>query len=160
MAEETPNESCNEPIRMRISRKRAATELTPGTPAATENIAPEPDAATEFGQIGDVAIVAYATEPGVDPLMLLQPRDAQWEIHVKVNHNMWWEMPHALSDEILENWRSGAQQVSCIWDYIDDDEEAPINRYIINFATMQMCNQCCGDTRIRAVKIVNVKATE
>ena len=160
MAEETPNESCNEPIRMRISRKRAATELTPGTPAATENIAPEPDAAPEFGQIGDVAIVAYATEPAVDPLMLLQPRDAQWEIHVKVNNNMWWEMPHALSDEILENWRSGAQQVSYIWDYIVDDEEAPINRYTINFATMQLYNQFCDDTRIRAIKIVKVLATE
>ena len=47
MAEETTNESCNAPIKKRISRKRPATELTPGTPAATEHIAPEPDAATE-----------------------------------------------------------------------------------------------------------------
>ena len=92
--------------------------------------------------------------------MLLQQRDAHWEIRVKVNNNIWWEMPRALSDEILESWRSGAEQVSYIWDYIEDDEEAPINRYIINFATMQMCNQWNGDTRIRAVKIVNVKATE
>ena len=33
----TTNESCNDPIKNRISRKRAATELTPGTPAATEH---------------------------------------------------------------------------------------------------------------------------
>ena len=149
MAEETTNESRNEPISTRISRKRDATELTPGTPEATE-----------FGQIGDVAVVAYAKKPGVEPLMLLQQRDAHWEIRVKVNNNIWWEMPRALSDEILESWRSGAEQVSYIWDYIVDDEEAPINRYTINFATMQLCNQFGDDTRIRAIKIVKVLATE
>ena len=36
----TTNESCNDPIKNRIARKRAATELTPGTPAATEHNPP------------------------------------------------------------------------------------------------------------------------
>ena len=61
--------------------------------------------------------VANATDSGVNPGRLLQPRQRQLEIHVKLNNNMWWAMPHALSDGILEHWRSGAQENSYIWDW-------------------------------------------
>ena len=64
--------------------------------------------------------VANATDSGVDLGMLLQvqspPRQRQLEIHVEFNNGMWWAMPHVLSDGLLEQWLSGAQQVSFIWD--------------------------------------------
>ena len=78
---------------------------------------------------------------------------------------MWWAMPHALSDGILEHWRSGAQEVSYIWDWQDaragsyqpNGEETTINRYIIDFATMRQRN--LDNDRIRTIKIVEVLAS-
>ena len=60
------------------------------------------------GSIGPV----YAMNLGTLPLVT----QLKWEIHVDFNNDMWWAMPHELSDSILEKWTNGAQQVSFIWD--------------------------------------------
>ena len=82
----------------------------------------------------------YAMNLGTLPHVL----DMKWEIHVAFNNDMWWAMPHELSDSILQKWTNGAQQVSFIWDwqnarpgsYQPNGAETSINRYIIDFATM------------------------
>ena len=85
------------------------------------------------------------------------------EIHVDHGHGMWWAMPHWLSDDILETWTQGSQQVSFVWDwgtkrkgsyYGPDGEETPYNRYVIDFDTMKQCNSDNG--RTRQVKVVGI----
>lgn len=113
------------------------------------------------GQIADVEMAANATEPGLERL-LQRPR--QLEIHVEFGNDMWWAMPHALSDGILEQWLSGAQQVSFIWDwqnarqgsYQPNGAETSINRYIIDFAIM--CQRNIDNDRTRRIKIVCILA--
>ena len=86
----------------------------------------------------------------------------KWEILVDFNNGMGWAMPHELSDSILEQWTSGAQQVSFIWDwqatrkgsYQPDGEDTSINRYIIDFDTMHQRNM--DNDRTRRVKVVCV----
>ena len=87
---------------------------------------------------------------------------AKLEIHVSFNNDMWWAMPHELSDPILQQWTHGAQQVSFIWDwkaarkgsYQPDGAETSINRYIIDFDTMYQRNT--DNDRMRQVKVVSV----
>ena len=69
MAEETKNESCNYPIKKHISRKRPATEQMPGTPSATEHIAPETDAATEHIAPASLGST-YEASPGSGGMMI------------------------------------------------------------------------------------------
>ena len=84
------------------------------------------------------------------------------EIHVEFNNDMWWAMPHELSDSILEQWTHGAQRVSFIWDwqatrkgsYQPNGAETSINRYIIDFDTMYQRN--VDNDRTRKVKVVCV----
>ena len=86
----------------------------------------------------------------------------KWEIHVDFNNDMWWAMPHELSDSILEKWINGAQQVSFIWDwqatrkgsYQPNGADTSINRYIIDFDTMHQRN--VDNDRTRKVKVVCV----
>ena len=121
-----------------------------------------------------VKTMAYATEqPNADAQMaanatehgLISPQ--KWEIHVDFNNGMWWAMPHCLSDRILEQWLNGAQEVSFIWDWKNtrrgsyrgpNGEETSINRYIIDFATMQQRNLDSQSTR--KVKVVCVLRTQ
>ena len=99
---------------------------------------------------------AHAMIPG----MLPSATQLKWEILVSFNNDMWWAMPHELSDPILEQWNRGAQQVSFIWDwktlrkgsYQPDGEETSISRYIINFDTMSQRN--LDSRRVRRVKVV------
>ena len=85
-----------------------------------------------------------------------------WEIHVDFNNDMWWAMPHELSDSILEKWTNGAQQVSFIWDwqatrkgsYQPNGTDTSINRYIIDFDTMHQRN--IDNDSTRKVKVVCV----
>jgi hypothetical protein len=89
-------------------------------------------------------------------------RDLQMEIHVAFNNGMWWAMPHELSNGILEQWHNGAQEVSFIWDwhgtrpgsYQTDGANTSLNRYIIDFGTMQQRN--IDNNRTRRVKVVYV----
>ena len=113
------------------------------------------------GQIADVEMAANATEPGLERLLIRSNVSArQLEIHVEFGNDMWWAMPHALSDGILEQWLSGAQQVSFIWDwqnarrgsYQPNGAETSINRYIIDFAIM--CQRNIDNDRTRRIKIV------
>ena len=100
----------------------------------------------------------YAMNLGTLPHVL----EMKWEIHVAFNNDMWWAMPHELSDSILQKWTNGAQQVSFIWDWQDtrkgsyqpNDEETSINRYIIDFDTMFQRN--VDNDRTRKVKVVCV----
>ena len=79
----------------------------------------------------------------------------KWEIHVDFNNGMWWAMPHELSDAILEEWYSGANRVSYVWDwqhtrkgsYRPNGADTSINRYILDFETMQQRNIDNGCTR-------------
>ena len=88
--------------------------------------------------------------------------DSKCEIHVEFNNGMWWVMPHELSDNILQQWINGAQQVSFIWDWQDtrvgsyqpEGVVTTINRYIIDFNTMQQRN--IDNERTRRIKIVRV----
>ena len=81
---------------------------------------------------------------------------------VDFNNDMWWAMPHELSDSILEKWTNGAQQVSFIWDwkaarkgsYQPDGAETSINRYIIDFDTMYQRN--VDNNRMPKIKVVGV----
>ena len=86
----------------------------------------------------------------------------KWEIHVDFNHGMWWAMPHELSDSILEEWLNGAHQVSYVWDwqhtrqgsYRPNGANTSINRYILDFETMQQRN--VDNDRTRKAKVVCV----
>ena len=124
------------------------------------------------GYAPDVADSANAAEPGlerappgVDPAMLLQPRQGKLEIHVKFNNNMWWAMPHDLSDGLLELLRNEEKEVSYVWDWQGtragswkpDGEETSYNRYMIDFAAMRQRN--IDNDRIRAMNIVEVLAS-
>ena len=104
--------------------------------------------------------------PGVDPGMLPPPREENLEIHVKFNNGNWWAMPRHLSDPLLELWRNGDNQCTCVWDwgearagsYVDPEgEETSLNRYIIDFVAMLQRNT--DNSRTRAIKIVNVLAS-
>ena len=104
-----------------------------------------------------------AVQPEVYANMLANPAAAmKWEIHVEFNNGMWWVMPHELSDNILQQWINGAQQVSFIWDWQDtrvgsfqpEGVVTTINRYIIDFNTMQQRN--IDNERTRRIKIVRV----
>ena len=85
-----------------------------------------------------------------------------WEIHVEFNNGMWWAMPRDLSDPILNQWTTGARQVSFVWDwgetrkgsYRPDGAETSHNRYIIDFDSMQQRN--IDNDRRRTVKVVAV----
>ena len=79
----------------------------------------------------------------------------QWEIQVSFNNDMWWAMPHELSDGILQQWHRGAQEVSFVWDwhtarrgsYQPGGAETSISRYIIDFRKMEQRNTDNGRTR-------------
>jgi hypothetical protein len=100
----------------------------------------------------------YAMNLGTLPLVT----QMKWEIHVDFNNDMWWAMPHELSDSILEKWTNGAQQVSFIWDwqatrkgsYQPNGADTSINRYIIDFDTMHQ--RSVDNDRTRKVKVVCV----
>ena len=107
----------------------------------------------------------FQTVQLVQWLMLLRfdaSTQMKMEIHVAFNDGMWWAMPHDLSDSILEKLHNGAQQVSFIWDWHDtrqgsfqpDGADTSINRYIIDFDTMQQRN--IDNNRTRKVKVVYV----
>ena len=86
----------------------------------------------------------------------------KWEIRVSFNNDMWWAMPHELSDPILQQWHRGAQKVSFVWDwqtsrrgsYQPEGEETSFSRYIIDFDTMEQRNTDNG--RTRKVQVVGV----
>ena len=99
-----------------------------------------------------------AVNLGTLPLVTQMKR----EIHVEFNNDMWWAMPHELSDSILEQWTPETQQVSFIWDwqttrkgsYKPNGTDTSISRYIIDFDTMHQRN--IDNDRTRRVKVVCV----
>ena len=87
----------------------------------------------------------------------------QWEIHVEFPNDMWWAMPHELSERILNEWKQGCREVSFVWNWGErrqgtyttpEGENTNLNRYTINFETMKQRND---DSRnMRTVKVVAV----
>ena len=87
----------------------------------------------------------------------------QWEIHVEFANDMWWAMPHELSERILNEWKQGCREVSFVWNWGErrqgtyttpEGEGTNLNRYTINFETMKQRND---DSRnMRTVKVVAV----
>ena len=158
---------------LRISAQQLSPSFLLSTMAEAEmtrSATEQPDIAMDFivsrttdqllqstGTTGPVSAMNLGTLPLVTQM--------KWEIHVdfnNINNGMWWAMPHELSDSILEQWTSGAQQVSFIWDwqatrkgsYQPDGEDTSINRYIIDFDTMHQRN--VDNDRTRKVKVVCV----
>ena len=110
--------------------------------------------AAPTGSTGPVNTVNLGTLPLVTQMKL--------EIHVEFNNDMWWAMPHELSDSILGQWTPETKQVSFIWDwqatrkgsYKPNGTDTSINRYIIDFDTMHQRN--IDNDRTRRVKVVCV----
>ena len=87
----------------------------------------------------------------------------QWEIHVEFANDMWWAMPHELSERILNEWKQGCREVSFVWNWGErrqgtyttpEGENTNLNRYTINFETMKQRNDDSGN--MRTVKVVAV----
>tara|TARA_B100000780_G_C21058589_1_gene425413 strand:+ start:203 stop:682 length:480 start_codon:yes stop_codon:yes gene_type:complete len=155
---------------LRISAQQLSPSFLLSTMAEAEmtrSATEQPDIAMDFivSRTADQLLQSTGTTGPVNAMNLgTLPLVTQmkWEIHVDFNKGMWWAMPHELSDSILEQWTSGAQQVSFIWDwqatrkgsYQPDGEDTSINRYIIDFDTMHQRNM--DNDRTRRVKVVCV----
>ena len=118
--------------------------------------------AVPAGMPGPTGSATEQPDSAMNHRTLLLETQLKWEIHVSFDNDMWWAMPHELSDSILQQWHHGAQQVSFIWDwkaarkgsYQPDGAETSISRYIIDFDTMQQRNS--DNNRIRKVRVVGV----
>jgi len=107
-----------------------------------------------------VPAVTLGPTPNLEMLPQVLSTPMQWEIYVEFNNDMWWAMPHHLSDGIVDQWLRGAQQVSFVWDWGDTRKGSfqlggaatSVNRYIIDFDTMQQRN--VDNDRTRKVKVV------
>jgi hypothetical protein len=107
-----------------------------------------------------------ATEQGPESATVPRARipsgEYVMEIYVEFNNGMWWSMPHFLSDPILQQWSQGSHQVQFIWNWQNAHRgswqpigpETSINRYVIDFDTMQQRNR--DNERTRRVKVVCV----
>ena len=84
----------------------------------------------------------------------------QWEIFVEYQNDKWWRMPDDLSGPIVEKWREGYARGSYVWpwhgtregSYRPEGQPSDINRYVIDFTTMQQRNS--DNDRTRNVLIV------
>ena len=110
--------------------------------------------------LGDPNVAGFANA-------ILQPPDANCEIHVEMNDQKWWAMPRVLSDGLLRLWRSGENNVAYVWDWdgtrtgsyvTPDGEQTAYNRCTIDFTTMQQRNS--DRSRVRAIKIARVVKAE
>ena len=112
--------------------------------------------------------LASAAPPDVNPEVwrkICQPGQEKLEIHVELNHNMWWAMPHELSEDLLKNLRSGKKECFYAWDsqnqctgsYEDDGEETTHVKYKVDFGEMRHRN--IVNHRADAIKIVEVLAS-
>ena len=112
---------------------------------------------------------------GAEPVSAAQPemphsfsamelRDGMWQnlvpiIEVDFRHGKWWSIPTDMSAQIYGLYKSG-QNAVYTWDWGDsregtwrpDDEITSINRYIIDFETMEQKN--LDTDRKRSVRIV------
>ena len=63
--------------------------------------------------MADVEMAATATEHGLAlprPRLVQLDENMKMELLVSYKNDMWWPMPHHLSDPILEEWRNGAEE--------------------------------------------------
>ena len=80
-------------------------------------------------------------------------------IEVAFGKGMWWSIPQQMSAELYAKFEAG-QDAVYTWDWGDsrkgswkpDDEETPINRYMINFAHKQQRNIDNG--RMRTIRLI------
>jgi len=100
-----------------------------------------------------IIINATATEHGTN----------RFRIQVEFKYDMWWEMPLALSCELLHKRASGAEEITYVWDWGDrrlgsyetpEGESTTYNRYILNFRTMTQTN--IDNYRTRRFRVMHV----
>ena len=104
-----------------LPHQRASPSLLLSTMAGAEmtrSATEQPDVAMD----SSLAVPAGPAGPAANSVRSLQAANRwltqmKWEIHVDFNNDMWWAMPHELSDSIVEKWINGAHQVSFIWDW-------------------------------------------
>ena len=115
-----------------------------------------------------VELLASVAPPGVNTEMwrkIFQPRQEKLEIHVEFNHNMWWAMPHELSEDLLKNLRSGNIECFYAWDwqnqrtgsYDEGGEETTHVKYTVDSGEMRHRN--IVNHRAHAIKIFEVLAS-
>ena len=108
-------------------------------------------------------LVSTMTDQDVEmrPDQQRTPVPMQWEIFVEFKNDMWWKMPDELSGLILQAWREGYARSSYVWpwhgtregSYRPEGQPSDINRYVIDFTTMQQRSSDNGRTRnIRIVQ--------
>ena len=98
---------------------------------------------------------ASAGQPGKIPI-----------IEVAYKKDMWWSMPQELSQALYTKHLEGETGIGYTWDWgvgsptakrqrtgswVPDGEETTINRYVIDFATMEQKNIDNG--RLRSIRI-------
>ena len=123
----------------------------------------QPDTALATGSATDQPHVAMDQNDAHPPNPVEDAiQNGELEMHVAFNNGMWWAMPSDLANGIVYEWLNGSHEVSFIWDwgetrpgsFCPDGEVTSINRYIIDFRSMQQRNTDNG--RTRAVKLVRV----
>ena len=113
-------------------------------------------ATTATEHVAEMAVathMATATEHGTN----------RFRIQVEFKDDMWWEMPVALSCELLQTRASGAEEITYVWDWRDrrfgsyktpEGESTTYNRYILNFRTMTQTN--IDNNRTRRFRVMHV----
>ena len=136
-------------------------DMDPSLAAAAGQPAPTGSATEQPYYVMDSGLGNTPARPP-DDIVLVPHGKLKWEIRVSFPNDMWWAMPHELSDPILQQWHRGAQTVSFVWDwqttrkgsYQPDGEETSISRYIIDFDKMEQRN--LDNDRTRKVQVVGV----
>ena len=80
-------------------------------------------------------------------------------IEVAFKNDMWWSLPRGMSSEVYETYLQG-EDGGYTWDWGDsrdgawapEGEVTSINRYVINFITMEQRNLENG--RLRSIRII------
>ena len=141
------------------ARRTTSAEMT-GSATEQPDIGMDPSFAVPAHPAGPTGSTGPVNAMNLGTLPLVT--QMKWEIHVEFNNDMWWAMPHELSDSILGQWTPAARQVSFIWDwqatrkgsYKPNGTDTSISRYIIDFDTMHQRN--IDNDRTRKVKVVCV----
>ena len=81
-------------------------------------------------------------------------------IEVAFPNGMWWSIPWEMSQALYEKHLQGEQDIGYTWDWgehrtgswVHDNQEASINRYLINFYAEEQANIDNG--RLRTIRVV------
>ena len=81
-------------------------------------------------------------------------------IQIAFRNDMWWSMPQELSHQIYQCYAEGWCEAGYVWDwgaqrdgsYCPEGKTTSLNRYVLNFSTMQQQNIDNG--RLRSFRII------